>query len=91
MLNINSCRICGFQYDADYYPWGIDNMTPTYDICVCCGGEFGFDDDIHACGKPIQAYRSKWINEGAKFGVPSKCPENWNLQEQLKNISGEFV
>ena len=53
------CRICGFVYD-NYYPWG----DPDHEMCVCCGGEFGFDDDIHACGKTIQEYRSKWINEG---------------------------
>ena len=75
----------------DYYPWGEDGKTPTYDICACCGGEFGFDDDIHACGKPIQVYRSKWISEGANFYNPSERPENWKLEDQLKNIPEEFV
>jgi len=85
-----TCRICGFLYD-DYYPWGENGNTPDYEMCACCGGEFGFDDDIHACGKPIQEYRSKWIDEGANFYNPSKRPENWNLEVQLGNIPEEFV
>ena len=82
------CRVCGFQYD-DYYPWGENGQLPTYDICDCCGAEFGYDDDIGACGEPIQTYRSKWINGGAKFFRPSERPENWNLEDQLKNIPNE--
>ena len=84
-----TCRVCGFHYDG-YYPWGEDGRTPTYDICVCCGAEFGFDDDIHASGKPIQSYRSKWINDGANFFTPSEQPENWNLEIQLYNIGVEL-
>jgi len=83
------CRVCGFCY-SDYYPWGEDGSTPTYDICVCCGCEFGFDDDEMACGKSIQAYRSTWINGGAIFFMPSERPENWNLEDHLKNIPEEF-
>jgi len=84
------CRICGFLYD-DYYPWGEDGNTPDYEHCAYCGAEFGFDDDIAACGKPIHVYRSKWISEGAKFFIASRCPENWSLEEQLKNIHEEFL
>jgi len=83
------CRICGFIYN-DYYPWGKDGKTPTYDFCVCCGAEFGFDDDNMA-GDGIQAYRSKWISEGANFHTPEECPIHWNPHEQLKNIPDEFV
>jgi len=34
----------------------------------------------------MKAYRSKWINEGATFNIPSECPENWNLEAQLTKI-----
>ena len=81
MNGLNYCKICGFRYDG-YYPWGLDNVTPTYDLCLCCGAEFGFDD---CSPEDIQAYREKWINEGAKFHSLSQCPENWDAKEQLKN------
>lgn len=81
-----ACRVCGFQY-ADYYPWGEDGDTPTYDFCNCCGVEFGFDDDEI---EDIRAYRAKWLSSGAVFDLPTVRPENWNLEEQLKNIPEEF-
>ena len=83
------CKVCGFHYE-NYYPWGEDGKTPTYDICVCCGVEFGFDDDDMA-GMGILAYRLKWINEDANFHVASARPENWILEEQLRNIPEEFI
>lgn len=36
------CRICGL-YSEDK-PWGEDGHCPTYDICPCCGCEFGYED-----------------------------------------------
>lgn len=82
-----ACRVCGFQYAADYYPWGEDGNTPSYDFCVCCHAEFGFDDwEI----EELRAYRAKWLSEGAKFRELTMCPENWNLEEQLKNVPEEF-
>ena len=33
------CRICGYR--LGFEPWGDDEKTPTYEICPCCGVEFG--------------------------------------------------
>jgi len=82
------CRVCGFCY-SNYCPWGEDGETPTYDHCVCCGCEFGFDDDDMA-GEGILSYRSRWLNRGAIFFMLSERPENWSLEDQLKNIPEEF-
>jgi hypothetical protein len=87
MADINRCRICGFCYDG-YYPWGPDNKTPTYDICECCGGEFGFDDYTL---DDIRSYRKKWVSEGAKFYVSLHRPEHWNFEEQLKNVPKDYL
>ena len=35
-------RVCG--YELAYFPWGENNDTPSYEICPCCGAEFGCDD-----------------------------------------------
>jgi hypothetical protein len=37
------CRCCGWSF-GDYFPWGEDGMSPTYDICDCCGCESGYQD-----------------------------------------------
>ena len=46
---IQFCRVCGFLHDKDYkdndyFPWGKDGNTPTFDFCECCGTEFGYND-----------------------------------------------
>ena len=75
------CRVCG--YKLKFSPWGEDNDTPTYEICPCCGAEFGCDDyNLES----IKAYREKWIKAGAKWFNPKMMPDNWNLEKQLHNM-----
>ncbi len=87
MTKNNYCRICGFYYE-NYYPWGESCDSPTYDICVCCGAEFGFDDISEYSARE---YRSEWLKKGAKFFHPASCPENWDISEQLKNIPKDYL
>jgi hypothetical protein len=74
------CRVCGYKYDEP--PWGQDGKTPSFDICPCCGAEFGYEDNT-----PLSArrYRAKWLSSGAPWWRPEFKPERWNLDDQLKN------
>jgi hypothetical protein len=81
---INVCRICGLLQET---PWGEDGKTPSFDICACCGVEFGYEDSSL---KAIYAYRQKWLDTGAKWYLLEFLPENWDLDEQLKNIPPQF-
>lgn len=74
------CHICG--YKLGFSPWGEDGNNPSYEICPCCGAEFGCDDYT---SKSIKAYREKWIKSGAKWFNPSMKPDNWDLKKQLNN------
>lgn len=74
------CRVCGFEQEDP--PWGQDGNTPSFEICDCCGVEFGYEDRLD---KSIQKYRENWINNGAKWHKPGKKPQEWCLNEQLKN------
>lgn len=76
------CSVCG--YPLDHLPWGEDGRSPTYEICPCCGVEFGNEDYTPAS---IQRYRAKWIQEGAIWFTPEAMPDDWKLEEQLANIS----
>lgn len=38
------CRVCGLYIEDE--PWGKDGSCPTYEICSCCGVEFGNEDYI---------------------------------------------
>ena len=82
---INFCPVCGYPLDS-FNPWGDDGKTPTFDICPCCGAEWGNED--YTSESRIE-YCNKWLADGAKWFEPQKKPVNWNLKEQLKNIAYE--
>ena len=65
-----ACPVCMFP--------GMPDPPENYNICPCCGTEFGNDDADHT----YEELRSDWIRRGAPwfFGAP---PANWNLFLQL--------
>ncbi len=75
------CRVCG-NPQADP-PWGEDNQSPTYEICDCCGVEFGYGD---CTPKAIKVFRDRWLVTGGNWKYPKYKPDNWSLEEQMKNI-----
>jgi hypothetical protein len=83
---IYPCRVCGL--DQLEPQWGEDGKTPTFNICVCCGVEFGYEDATLAA---IRAYREKWLSTGAAWQSPKHKPKDWNLEEQLENIPPEYL
>ena len=92
---LKCCRVCGLEY-SDYYPWGEDGKNATYDNCVCCGCQFGYDDDEETCGTSISAYRKTWFNSGVPLFEPKSkyLPKQWTLADlrlQLFNIEIELT
>lgn len=76
------CHVCGF--DGLKEPVSNKQNEPSYEICPCCGFEFGFDDAI---GKDrYENFRINWIKSGANWFMPKLKPDNWQLKEQLKNL-----
>lgn len=82
-MNKFTCPICGFN-NLDKPAWDPVEKTPGFDICPCCGCEFGYDDATPQAG---ERYRLSWIKKGAEWFVPHLKPSNWNLQEQLSRIN----
>ena len=79
------CRVCGLEQPSP--PWGADGKSPTFDICACCGVEFGYEDSLPAA---VEAYRKKWQSAGMKWWILKEKPEGWDLESQLSNIPTEF-
>lgn len=75
------CKVCGLR-QADP-PWGEKGDTPNYEICSCCGVEFGNEDYSK---ESTVAYREKWIKGGAKWFEESQKPNDWDLNKQLSEI-----
>lgn len=80
-----ACRVCGLAQGDK--PWGDDGKCPTYFICRCCGVEFGLGDEAPS---DARYYRNWWIEKGMPWWNPKAKPENWDPEEQFKNIPPEF-
>lgn len=79
------CLVCGYD-KLSQIPYDVNN-NPSYEICDCCGFEYGYDDLSN--GDTYESYRKKWIESGARWFNQSKQPINWSLEQQLnvlKNI-----
>ena len=82
MLSNTTCRVCGFDGRApvrDQYGCG------TFEICVCCGAEAGYED---LCREAILSYRQNWLAGGAKWFRPKQQPPDWVASVQLIKVFG---
>jgi hypothetical protein len=94
-----TCPVCGYQglpvrpyehFDLRKYlvemlpPYEVHFGSASYQVCDCCGFEFG-NDDNPGTGRAVSftEYRNEWISGGAKWFIPRKKGSNWNLQDQL--------
>ena len=63
-----------------------DSLGPaSYDVCSCCGFEFGFDDNPGASARAdsFESYRQDWLDRGAPWFSPVARPAGWSVDEQL--------
>lgn len=79
------CRVCGYLSGTP--PWGDDGKCPTYEICPCCGVEYGYEDSS-VIG--VKRYREQWVASGGKWQDAKEKPENWSLENQLKRAPEGF-
>lgn len=73
------CPTCGFP-KLEEPAWDSDTGSPSFNICPCCGCEFGYDD---ATPHGREQYRRQWIDNGAPWFNPQKKPADWSLEDQL--------
>lgn len=76
------CRVCGYVEPDNprWAPWGADGQDPSWDICPCCGVEFGYEDTLESAA---MRFRRLWIERGAPWRDPSLRPQGWSLEDQL--------
>jgi len=79
------CRVCGLK---QLYPqYGQAGDSPTYEICDCCGVEFGYEDmTVHS----VKEYRKKWLETGSVWFCIDQKPVNWSWEKQKKFIPLAF-
>ncbi|AGA28579.1 hypothetical protein Sinac_4388 [Singulisphaera acidiphila DSM 18658] len=59
--------------------------APSYEVCDCCGFEFG-NDDNPGTGVPasFEEHLREWVRSGCEWFDATKRPEGWQLEEQLE-------
>ena len=77
------CRVCGYVYDEPVWV----NGHGTFDMCLCCGVTFGYQDCLL---KAIVKYRAEWIQNNCSWSFPKLRPEDWSFAEQYKNVPEKF-
>lgn len=77
----------GFELDEP--PW-VGGRSPSHEICVSCGLQFGYED-MMARGDREHAFyhgwRTCWLVHGAPWsGHAIKPPEGWDAEEQVRRM-----
>lgn len=83
--DLHICRVCGYWDLTE--PWGETGKDPTFHFCFCCGVEHGYQDCLPSS---TIKFRDRWLASGAIWDNPSRKPADWNLEEQMKNITEEY-
>ncbi len=97
------CRVCGLDHHPDM-PWGEDGQLPSFDICLCCGVQFGYGDSHPAAddlsdATTLKGYcahlasiRSHWVQvENCEWFSPEFRPTDWDMPAQIRGIESRFT
>jgi hypothetical protein len=72
-MNEHTCPVCGYSGEVDFRP-------RDYQICACCGTEFGYDDRVLTNDQ----LRAQWLSKGCPwFDLDEPRPVGWNAYDQL--------
>jgi hypothetical protein len=81
---MNKCPVCGYNgLDTPSYD-GFGN--PSYDICDCCGTQFGYHD--HSTSFAV--LRDRWIAKGMPWHSRAVAPPpGWDPVQQLRSLTND--
>lgn len=89
MINKYECPVCG--YDKLKNPIYDEQGNGTYEICVCCGFEFG-NDDFPNKEEAYVSWRNRWKENGCKwFSTYTKPDKNWNPKIQISKFESKDI
>jgi hypothetical protein len=56
---------------------------PSYEVCACCGFEFGNDDEPGTSnGLSFEQYLAEWLSDGCEWFLPDARPTGWSIEQQ---------
>lgn len=75
MGELYTCPVCG--YNGLEEPPYDENGYGAYEICPCCGFQFGLDDDPDK-EQGIAEWRRNWVEQGCPwFSKSTRPPDGW--------------
>ena len=78
----NRCPVCGYPDLAE--PSRLPDGDPSFEICVCCGTEFGVTD----WDRTHDDLREVWIAGGLNWWSKTVFPpDGWDPTKQLEAIA----
>jgi hypothetical protein len=73
--NMYLCPVCGYREMPD--------PPEDYNICPCCGTEFGYTD----AGVTLEELRAKWLSHDAPwFSALIPPPIGWSAEKALRQL-----
>lgn len=76
----HACPVCGWPELRE--PPRNEEGGASYEICPCCGFEFGFDDDSE--GLSYAMARARWREAGMPWWSAARpAPAHWDAARQL--------
>jgi hypothetical protein len=86
-LEATICPVCGFAPLLEE-PW--PENRPSYEICPCCGTEFGNEDfslDPRKRATRHRDLREQWMSGGMNWWSTNRLPpHDWNPLAQLRSL-----
>lgn len=79
----HTCPVCAYPNLVE--PPRSKSGGGSYEICPCCGFQFGVDDEDR--GLTYETARERWIGGGAKWWSSTPPPKGWKAEAQLATLA----
>ena len=76
------CPVCGFRSLSE--PVCSSEAGWSYEICLSCGFEFGFTDEVHFVS--YSSHRAAWVTTGMKWSSSRPVPRGWDAALLLREL-----
>lgn len=75
------CLVCGYLPSDP--PWGLSGRAPSFEVCPCCGVEWGYEDSLPAS---VVRYRGRWLADGAAWQDKRTPNDGLDVEARLTRV-----
>lgn len=84
---MHQCLVCGFGGLFEE-PYSGSELSPSDEICPCCGFQYGFDDNGRISSDAHVKWRERWKAGGMRWWSSNvdRMPRGWSGEKQLLSL-----